>query len=67
MYHGKGAATIWLLDESVTHNAVEISVPQQHSAVVACWRVEVKDQCIGTVPLPADVRDVIPNHCLLRG
>lgn len=67
MYHGKEAAKTWLVDESVAHNAVEISVPQQHGAVVARWRVEVKDQRVGAVPLPADVRDVIPNHRLLRG
>lgn len=50
---------------SESHNAVEIGVPQQHGAVVACWRVQVKNQRICAVLLPADVRDVVADNLFL--
>lgn len=50
----------------MSHNAVEIGVPQQHGAVIACWRVQVKNQRVGAVLLPADVWHVVTNHRFLR-
>lgn len=63
----KRGNNILLLDGFRSHNAVEIGVPEEHSAVIARGWVKVKDQRVGTVLLPADVRDVITNHCFLRG
>lgn len=50
-----------------SHNAVEIGVPQQHGAVVARRRVQVKNQRVCAVLLPADVRDMVANHLFLCG
>lgn len=51
----------------MSYDAVEIGVPQQHGAVIARWRVQVKNQSVGAVLLPADVRHVVANHYFLRG
>lgn len=51
----------------MSYNAVEIGVPQQHGAVIARWRVQVKNQSVGAVLLPADVRHMVANHHFLRG
>lgn len=51
----------------MSYNAVEVGVPQQHGAIVACRRVEVQDQSVGAVLLPADIRHVVPDHHLLGG
>lgn len=39
----------------MSYNAVEVGIPQQHGAIVACRRVEVQDQSVGAVLLPADI------------
>ncbi len=50
----------------LSYDAVEVGVPQQHGAIVARWRVQVENQRVGTVLLPADVRHVVTNHRFLR-
>lgn len=52
---------------SLSYNAIEVGIPQQHGAIVACWRVQVEHQRVSAVLLPADVRHVVTDHGLLRG
>lgn len=59
--------TIRTAEQIHTHNAVVIAVPEQHGAVVACGAVQVQNQRIHTVLLPADVGNVIPDHLFLCG
>lgn len=50
----------------LSYDAIEVGVPQQHGAVVACGRVQVENQRVSTVLLPADVRHMVTDHRFLR-